>query len=45
MAAGAVVAAPIGAWLCKRIPARPFMVVVGVLVTGLGIYNFINSIQ
>lgn len=45
MAAGAVVAAPIGAWLCKRIPARLFMVAVGVLVTGLGIYNFINSIQ
>ena len=44
MAAGAVVAAPLGAWLCKKIPARLFMVAVGLLVTGLGIYNFISSI-
>lgn len=45
MAAGAVVAAPLGAWLCKRVPVRPFMVAVGLLVTALGVYNFINSIS
>ena len=45
MAAGAVVAAPLGAWLCKKIPARPFMVAVGVLVCGLGVYNMISALK
>jgi uncharacterized membrane protein YfcA len=43
MAAGAIVAAPLGAWLCKVIPARPFMLAVGALVVGLGIYNLSGS--
>jgi uncharacterized membrane protein YfcA len=44
MAAGAIVAAPLGAWLCKKIPARPFMVAVGLLVFGLGVFNIISSL-
>lgn len=37
LAAGGLLAAPLGAWLCGRVPRRPFMVVVGLLVAGLSI--------
>ncbi len=32
LAVGGVVAAPLGAWLAKHIPVKPFMVLVGVLI-------------
>lgn len=35
LAAGGLLAAPLGAWLCGRVPRRPFMIVVGLLVAGL----------
>lgn len=38
---GGVLAAPIAAWICKKIPVRPLLVVVGVLIVGLNLYNFI----
>lgn len=37
LAAGGVVAAPVGAWVCKRVPHRPFLVVVGLVVIGLSL--------
>jgi len=41
LALGGVVAAPFGAWLSKRIPVRPFMVLVGVLIVTLSIRNLL----
>jgi len=38
---GGVIAAPIAAVLCKKIPARPLLVLVGLLVAGLNVYNLI----
>lgn len=36
---GGVIAAPIAAVACKKLPVRPLLGLVGVLVTGLNIYN------
>jgi uncharacterized protein len=41
LALGGVVAAPFGAWLSKRIPVRPFMVLVGVLIVTLSSRNLL----
>ena len=38
---GGVCAAPLAAWLCKKIPVKPLMCVVGALVAGLNIYNLV----
>ncbi len=35
LAAGGLLAAPIGAWACKRIPIKPFMMLIGVFVIAL----------
>lgn len=42
LALGGVVAAPIGAWVCKRVPHRPLMVLVGLVVIGLSLRTLIN---
>ncbi|MCB1276802.1 sulfite exporter TauE/SafE family protein [Prosthecobacter sp.] len=42
LAIGGVVAAPLGAWAAKRIPHKPFMILVGLLVTGLSIRNLLK---
>lgn len=42
LALGGVVAAPFGAWAAKRIPHKPFMVLVGVLVTALSLRNLLK---
>lgn len=39
VALGGVIAAPFAAWLCKKLPAKPLMGFVGVVVVGLNIYN------
>ncbi len=44
LAIGGVVAAPIGAYACKRIPHQPFMVLVGLLVISLSLYTIIRSL-
>lgn len=36
---GGVIAAPIAARLCKRLPERPLMIAVGILIIVLNIYN------
>lgn len=35
LAAGGVVGAPIGAWSCRYLPIRPFMILVGLLIIAL----------
>lgn len=42
LALGGLLAAPIGAWACKRVPAKPFMVFVGLLVIGISIRTFLK---
>lgn len=42
LALGGVVAAPLGAWAAKRIPHKPFMILVGLLVSGLSIRNLLK---
>lgn len=37
LGAGGLIAAPLGAWACTRVPVRPFMVAVGLLVIGLSL--------
>lgn len=32
LAIGGVIGAPLGAWLCKRLPIRPFMMLVGTII-------------
>jgi len=39
---GGVLAAPLSAWLASRIPARPLMAVVGLLVSGVSLYNLLR---
>jgi len=42
LALGGLVAAPIGAWACKRIPLKPFMVFVGLLVIALSVRTLLR---
>ena len=42
LALGGVIAAPFGAWAAKRIPHKPFMVLVGLLVTVLSVRNLLK---
>lgn len=42
LALGGLVAAPIGAWACTRIPLRPFTVLVGVLVIALSLRTLLR---
>ena len=41
LAVGGVVAAPIGAWACKHVPTKPFMIFVGLLVIALSLRTFL----
>jgi uncharacterized membrane protein YfcA len=43
LALGGVIAAPIGAWAAKRIPHKPFMILVGVLVTAVSARNLLKA--
>ncbi len=40
--AGGVCAAPLAAWFCKKIPVRPLLAIVGLLIIGLNLYNLIH---
>ena len=39
LALGGVIAAPVGAWAAKHVPHKPFMILVGCLVTALSVIN------
>lgn len=43
LALGGVIGAPLGAWACKHIPVRPFMVLVGLLVIALSLRTLFFS--
>lgn len=42
LALGGVVAAPIGAWACTRIPVKPFMILIGILVIALSLRTILK---
>jgi uncharacterized membrane protein YfcA len=42
LALGGLFAAPIGAWLCSRIPLKPFMLFVGLLVMALSLRTLLR---
>lgn len=42
LALGGLPAAPVGAWACKRVPVKPFMVVVGTLVIALSVRTLVR---
>lgn len=42
LALGGLVAAPVGAWACTRIPLRPFTIVVGLIVIGLSLRTLLR---
>ncbi len=42
VALGGVIAAPFAAWLCKKLPAKPLLGFVGIVVVGLNVYNLIH---
>ena len=44
LAIGGALAAPLGAYACKRIPHRPFMFLVGLLVIGLSLRALIKAL-
>lgn len=44
LAIGGLVGAPLGAYLCTRLPAKPLMIAVGILVMCLSLYNFAKAI-
>jgi len=43
LAMGGMVAAPFGAWAAKRIPHKPFMILVGVLITLVSTRNLLKA--
>lgn len=45
LAIGGVIAAPFGAWAAKRIPHKPFMILVGVLIVGLSTRNLLKFLE
>jgi len=42
LAVGGLLAAPIGAWACKRIPVKPFMIFIGIIVITLSIRTLLK---
>jgi uncharacterized membrane protein YfcA len=44
LAIGGVIAAPLGAWICKVAPIKPLMIIVGTLVIVLSVINLKDSL-
>jgi uncharacterized protein len=42
---GGVVAAPMGSWITRYIPARPFMILVGTLLTVVSIFGILKALN
>ncbi len=39
---GGVCAAPLAAWICKKIPVRPLLAIVGILIIALNLYSLLH---
>ena len=44
VALGGMIAAPFAAYICKKVPVRPLLAVVGLMIIGLNIYNLIEAV-
>lgn len=44
LAVGGFAGAPIGAYLCRKLPTKPFMIAVGLLVTILSLHNLLKTV-
>jgi uncharacterized membrane protein YfcA len=42
---GGVLAAPIGGWAVKRLPARALMVAVGLLIVALSVWQLLRALR
>jgi uncharacterized membrane protein YfcA len=42
---GGIVAAPLGAWLVKKVAAKPLLVMVGILLTLTSVYGFYRALS
>ncbi len=45
LALGGVIAAPIGAYACKKLPVKPFMILVGVLIMAVSMRTLYKSLS
>lgn len=45
LAGGGILAAPLGAYVVKKVPIKPFMVFVGIFIIAMGTYNFLKAIN
>ncbi|MDX1481481.1 MAG: sulfite exporter TauE/SafE family protein [Woeseiaceae bacterium] len=45
LALGGVIGAPLGAWLCKRLPIRPFMMLVGSIIVLISLRTLVLQIS
>ncbi len=45
LALGGVIAAPLGAYACKKLPVKPFMILVGVLIMAVSVRTLYKSIS
>lgn len=43
LAGGGILAAPLGAFIVKKVPVKPFMVFVGLFIIAMGTYNFVKA--
>lgn len=44
LVAGGMFAAPLAAFLCRALPARALLVLVGTLISGLSVYNLMKAL-
>ena len=44
VALGGMIAAPLAAYLCKKLPVKPLLAIVGLLVIGLNVFNLIQAL-
>lgn len=45
LAVGGIIAAPLGAIFCKKMPVKPFMILVGALVIALSLFNLYRALH
>ena len=41
---GGVCAAPLAAWICRKIPVRPLLAIVGILIIALNLYSLLQCL-
>jgi uncharacterized membrane protein YfcA len=44
LALGGLLAAPMGAWLCRRVPTKPMMIAVGFLIVLVSLHTLYRAL-